>query len=148
MTGDVTAVARAKLFWRRAAGLAVFLAVLGAWAWIEATPTPAVAPPVGQAIAIDKSAGAQADRKAVIDRLVADGAVRRIEPERGGRLRVTLRGGFYAMEEPVRRGYADVIYRYYFDGSNVNATVIFRDARHGNEVGQYNPYRGGLNMYK
>ena len=139
---------KATVFWRRAAGLAVFLAVLGAWAWIEAVPTPVVAPPAGQAITVDKSPDAQRDRKAVIDRLVADGAIRRIEPERDGRLRVTLRAPFYTMEEPVRRGYAETIYRYYFDGSNVNAGIIFRDARHGNEVGQYNPYRGGLTMYK
>jgi hypothetical protein len=41
-----------------------------------------------------------------------------------------------------------VLYGYYFDGSSVNDTVILRDARHGNEVGQYNPYKGGLRMYR
>jgi hypothetical protein len=47
-----------------------------------------------------------------------------------------------------RKEYIDVIYAYYFDGSNINDTVILRDARHGNEVGSYNPYNGGLTMFK
>jgi ribosomal protein S16 len=41
-----------------------------------------------------------------------------------------------------------VIYRYHFDGSNVNDAVVLRDARHGNEVGRYNPYQGGLTTHK
>ena len=137
-----------KIFWTRALGLAVVLAVLGLWFWIAATPAPRIAPLAGQAIAIDQSPGAQSERKAVIDRLLADGLVRRIEPERGGMLRVSLRSGFYSLDEAMRRQYVDVIYRYYFTGSSVNDTVILRDARHGNEVGQYNPYKGGLKMYK
>ena len=137
-----------KLFWTRALGLGVVLAVLGVWFWIEATPRPRVAPSAGQAAAIDRSPGAQSERKAVIDKLVADGLLRRIDPERGGTLRVSLRPAFYTLDEAARRQYADVIYRYYFDGSSVNDTVILRDARNGNEVGQYNPYKGGLNMYK
>ena len=137
-----------RIFWTRALGLAVVLAVLGLWFWIAATPAPRIAPLAGQAIAIDRSPGTQSERKAVIDKLVADGLVRRIEPERGGMLRVSLRSAFYSLDEAMRRQYADVIYRYYFTGSSVNDTVILRDARHGNEVGQYNPYKGGLNMYK
>ena len=137
----------ARVFWRRAAALAALLAVLGTWALIEATPSRPLAPPAGQAIAIDKSPDAQRERKAVIDRLIAEGAVRRIDPGRGGKLRVSLRAGFYAMDEPTRRAHAEAIYRYYFDGTNVNDSVVFRDAQHGTEVGQYNPYRGGLNMY-
>jgi hypothetical protein len=148
MITAMTSKPEAKIFWQRAAALAGLLGVLGVWAWIEATPTRAVAPPAGQAIAIDKSPAAQRERKAVIDRLIAEGAIRRIEPQRGGRLRVTLRAPFFAMDDSARRGHAEAIYRYYFDGSSVNDSVIFRDARHGNEVGQYNPYRGGLNMYK
>ena len=50
--------------------------------------------------------------------------------------------------EPTRRRHAEVIYHYYFDGSSVNDTVILRDARNGNEVGRFNPYKGGLTMYK
>jgi hypothetical protein len=132
----------------RAAGLAAVIAVLGSWLWLEATPPPRVSPPAGQAIAIDRSPRAQSERKAVIDRLVDDGLVRRIDPERGGTVRVSLRPTFYTMDDGRRREYVDVIYRYYFDGSNVNDAVILRDARHGNEVGQYNPYKGGLNMSK
>jgi hypothetical protein len=135
-------------FWVRASGIAVLLAVLGAWFWLEATPAPRVKPPPEQAIAIDKSPRAQSERKAVIDKLIADGLVRRVDPERGGTLRVTLRAAFYAMNEETRSKYVDVIYRYYFDGSSVNDTITLRDARHGNEVGRYNPYKGGLNMYK
>ncbi len=137
-----------KTFWLRALALAVLLAVLGAWVWIEATPPVRVAPAAGQAIAIDRSAGAQGERKAVIDKLLADGLVRRIDPPRSSTLRATLRPPFYALDDEARRKHADLIYRYYFDGTNVNDTVILRDSRHGNEVGTYNPYKGGLNMYK
>jgi hypothetical protein len=135
-------------FWARASGLAFVVAVLGIWLWIEATPAPRVAPPAGQAVVIDKSARAQSERKAVIDGLIAKGLVRRIDGERGGTVRASLRPGFYTMDDDTRHGYIDVIYAYYFDGSSVNDTVILRDARHGNEVGTYNPYRGGLKMYK
>jgi hypothetical protein len=134
--------------WGSAFGLAVLLAVLGVWLWIEATPPPRVAPPAGQLIAIDKSPDAQGERKAVIDKLIADGLVRRIEPERGGVLKTSVRPGFYAMDTSARARYVDVIYRYHFDGSSVNDVITLRDARNGNEVGQYNPYKGGLNMYK
>ncbi len=126
----------------------MLLAVLGVWLWIEATPPPRAAPPTGQVIAIDKSARAQTERKAVIDNLVADGRLRRIDAEHAGTVKASLRPGFYLMDTETRARHADVIYRYYFDGTSVNDVVAFRDARNGNEVGQYNPYKGGLNMYK
>ena len=126
----------------------MLLAVFGGWFWIMATPQPRIAPPAGQAIAIDKSPRAQSERKAVIDKLIADRLIRPIDPERRGTLRVSLRPAFYTMDQATRRNHVDVIYRYHFDGSSVNDTVILRDARNGNEVGQYNPYQGGLNMYK
>ena len=129
----------------RAAGIAVLLAVLGTWVWIEAAPTPRVAPPAGQAIAIDKSARAQHERKLVIDRMMADGLVRRIDFA-GGELRVSLRPAFFMLDEDTRRRHVDVIYRHYYDGASVNDRVVLRDARHGNEVGHYNPYGGGLTM--
>ena len=135
-------------WWQRASGLAVLFAVLGVWFWIEVTPQPRIAPPPGQALVIDKSARAQGERKGLIDELLDKGLVRRIDSERGGSLRVTLRQPFYVMDDSARRKYIEAVYAYYFDGSSVNDTVILRDARHGNEVGQYNPYKGGLNMYK
>jgi len=141
-------VAVRNSFGGRAFGLAVLLAVLAVWFWIEATPPPRVAPPAGQVIAIDKSPQAQSERKAVIDKLVSDGLLRRIDAEHGGTVKASLRPGFYLMDPETRARNADVIYRYYFDGTSVNDVVTFRDARNGNEVGQYNPYRGGLNMYK
>ena len=137
-----------RSLWLRVSGIAFVVVVLGLWLWIEATPAPRVAPPAGKALVIDRSAGAQAERKAVIDGLMEKGLVRRIEPERGGMLKVVLRPGFYVMDDDTRRRYIDLIYAYYFDGSSVNDTVILRDSRHGNEVGQYNPYQGGLNIYK
>ena len=135
-------------FWLRASGLGILLAVLGIWFWIEATPPPRIAPPPGKALVIDKSDQAQRERKAVIGELIEKGLVRRIDQQRTGSLRIVLRGPFYLMDENTRRKYIEAVYAYYFDGSNVNDTVILRDAQHGNEVGQYNPYRGGLNMYK
>jgi hypothetical protein len=141
-------VSKRSDFWFRASGLAFLLAVLGAWLWIEATPAPRIKPPARQALAIDKSLGAQRERKAVIDELLTKGLVRRIDAERAGSVRMSLRPQFYTMDDETRRKYIDVVYAYFFDGSSVNDTVILRDAQHGNEVGQYNPYRGGLKMYK
>lgn len=135
-------------FWLRASGIAFVVTVLGIWLWLEATPAPRVAPPPGQALVIDKSARAQDERKAVIDGLIGKSLLRRIDGERSGTLRVSLRPAFYLLDDPTRRKYVDVIYAFYFDGSSVNDTIVLRDARHGNEVGTYNPYRGGLNMYK
>ena len=137
-----------RQFWLRASGLAVLLGVLGIWFWIEATPVVRVPPPPEQAIVIDKSAQAQSERKVIIDDMVAKGLVRRIDTGRGGSLSMSLRPTFYAMDDEARRRHIDVVYAYYFDGTSVNDTVILRDARHGNEVGQYNPYKGGLRIYK
>ena len=136
-----------RLFFR-AAGLAVVVGVLGAAVWLAATPAPRVTPKPSETVVIDKSQRAQDERKVIIDELIAKGLVRRIDPERGGSIRVTLRSTFYTMDDETRRKYVEVIYAYVFDGTSVNDTVILRDAQHGNEIGQYNPYRGGLKMYK
>jgi hypothetical protein len=137
-----------RQFWMRASGLAVLFGVLGIWFWIEATPVARVPPPPAQAIVIDKSAHAQWERKVVIDDMLAKGLVRRIEAGRSGTLSMSLRPTFYAMDDETRKKHIDAVYAYYFDGSSVNDTVILRDARHGNEVGHYNPYKGGLTIYK
>ena len=136
-----------RQFWLRASGLAFLLGVLGIWLVIEATPVPRLSPPQGQTIVIDKSAQAQRERKEVIDSMLEKGLVRRIDTARGA-LSMSLRPSFYALDDEMRRKYIDVVYAYYFDGGSVNDTVILRDARHGNEVGQYNPYKGGLRIYK
>jgi hypothetical protein len=130
-----------------ALALVVIAAVLGVWIWIEQRPVERVSPPAGQAIVIDKSPRAQGERKAVIDWLVEQGHVRRIDEERAGPVRVSLRPSFYEMDEATRRKYLHVVYGYYFDGSSMTDTVMLRDARHGNNVGRYDPY-SGLTMYK
>jgi hypothetical protein len=134
--------------WARVAALLIIISVVTIWVWIEATPPERVAPDPGQTVAIDKSPTAQQQRKAVIDKLLADGLLRRIEVDAHARVRAWLRPGFYALDESTRRDYVETIYTYYFDGSNVNDVVVLRDGRNGNEVGRYNPYRDGLNMYK
>ncbi len=131
-----------------AIAIAVVALVLGIWIWIERQPVERVSPATGQALAIDKSPRAQAERKAVIDWLIDQGHVRRVDAARAGSVRVTLRPSFYDMDEATRRKYLDAVYRYYFDGSSTNDTVALRDGRHGNNVGRYNPYSGGLTMYK
>jgi len=137
-----------RQFWLRASGLAFLLAVLGIWFWIEATPVARVSPPPGKAIVIDKSTEAQRERRAVIDAMLEKGLVRRIETGRGGSLSMSLRPTFYTLDDETRRKYVEAVYAYYFDGASVNDTLILRDARHGNEIGQYNPYSGGLRIYK
>jgi hypothetical protein len=134
--------------WARASAILILIAVLAIWVWIEATPPERVPPDPGQAVAIDKSPAAQLERKAVIDKLLADGLLRRIDVDARARVRASLRPGFYTLDEPTKRDYAQTIYAYYFDGSNVNDVLVLRDARNGNEVGKYNPYREGLSMYR
>ena len=134
--------------WVKLSGLLLVVAVLGVWLWIEATPAPRIKPAASQAINVDKSPNAQAERKASIDEFIAKGLIRRVDLGRKGEIKVSLRPGFYAMEEEMRRKTIEVLYAYYFDGTSINDTVILRDARHGNEVGTYNPYNQGLRMYK
>jgi len=133
---------------QRAIGFGVLFIVIGVSMWMATTPAPRVKPKPAEALAIDKSAAAQRERKALIDELVAKGLLRRVDPERGGEVRVTLRPAFYLLDDETRRKYVDAIYAYFFDGSSVNDTVILRDGRNGNEIGHYNPYRGGLKIYK
>jgi hypothetical protein len=137
-----------QTFWIRATGTMLMIAVLGAAVWIAASPSPRVKPPEGEALVIDKSPAAQRERQAAIDALLTKGLVRKIDPVRKDEVRVSLRPTFYTMDDATRRRYVEQIYAYYFDGSSVNDAVILRDAQHGNEIGQYNPYRGGLKMYK
>lgn len=131
-----------------AIGLAICAIVLGIWIWIEQKPVERVSPPPGKALVIDKSAAAQSERKALLDRLMAEGLVREVDSRRAGSIRVALRPAFYKLDEPTREKYLSAIYAYYFDGSSVNDTIILRDARHGNNIGRYNPYGEGLVMYK
>lgn len=134
--------------WSRVAALVILMVVLGIAFWIEAQTPQRVAPPPGQAVAIDKSIPAQQQRKAVIDKLLGDGLLRRIETKSTATVRASLRPAFYMLDESRRLDYAQVIYAYYFDGASVNDVVVFRDSRNGNEVGRYNPYRDRLRMYK
>src|SRR5688572_2670340 len=100
--------------------LLLCFAVLAVWIWIERRPVADVAPPAGKQVVIDKSAHAQNERKAFIDGLVERGLVRPIEPRRNhGSLRVSLRPTFYMIDGVTRKEYIDVIYAYYFDGSNI-----------------------------
>jgi hypothetical protein len=133
---------------QRAIGFGVLFIVIGISMWMATTPAPRVKPRPAEALAIDKSDAAQRERRALIDELVAKGLLRRVDPERRGEVRVTLRPAFYLLDNETRRKYVDAIYAYFFDGSSVNDTVILRDGQHGNEIGQYNPYRGGLKIYK
>src|SRR4051812_8781684 len=117
--------ASARPIWAKASGLLITLVVLLAALWIEATPPQRAPPPAGQALRIDKSTPAQEQRKMVIDKLLSDGLLRRIESDTsgGGEVRASVRPGFYLLDEATRREYAHVIYAYYFDGSNMNDVV-------------------------
>lgn len=136
-----------KTSWQRATGGAFVVIVLGIWLWIETRPVERLAPPPGAAMSIDKSDAAQKERKAHIDRLLGDGFLRRIDEGRGS-VRAVLRQPFYDLERVAQRDHLEIVYRYYFDGTNVNDEVVLRDARNGNKVGEYNPYKEGLKIYK
>ena len=129
-------------------GLLICAIVLGIWIWIEQKPVERVSPPPDKALAIDKSTQAQTGRKAVLDRLVEQGYVRRYDRKGPASVQVALRPAFYELDEKTRTQYLHEVYAYYFDGSSTTDTLALRDARHGNNVGRYNPYTDGLVMYK
>ena len=131
-----------------AIGLVVCAAVLAVWIWIEQQPVERVSPPPGKALAIDKSPGAQSERKAVLDRLIEQGHVRRYDRKGAATVQVSLRPSFYELDEKTRTKYLHEVYAYYFDGSSTTDTLVLRDSRHGNNVGRYSPYGEGLVMYK
>lgn len=131
-----------------AVGLMLCAILLGIWIWIEQKPLERVSPPPGKALAIDKSTRSQAERKAVLDRLIEQAYVRRYDRKGPASVQVALRPSFYQLDEETRTKYLHEVYAYYFDGSSTTDTLTLRDARHGNNVGRYNPYTDGLVMYK
>jgi hypothetical protein len=128
--------------------IAMVVGLYVTWVLINRSGPENVAVPPERAIAIDQSDAAQRERQARVDKLIADGLVRRIDKARDGSPRVTLRPPFYVLDPETRRTHIEVIYALYFDGSRVTDTVYLRDSRHGNEVGEFNPYAGGLRMVR
>jgi hypothetical protein len=128
--------------------IAMAIALYIAWLLIQHYTPPAPPPPADKAVSVDTSADAQRARKAHVDKMIEDGLVRRIDKTRDGSPRVTLRPAFYELDPEVRRKHLEVIYALHFDGSRTSDTVYLRDSRHGNEVGHYNPYAGGLIMVR
>ena len=131
-----------------AVGLIVCAIILGIWIWLEQKPVERVSPPPDKVLAIDKSSAAQAERKAIMDRLIEQGYVRQYAKKGPASVQVTLRPAFYELDQPTRTRYLHAVYAYYFDGSSTTDALALRDARHGNNVGAYNPYTDGLRMYK
>ena len=131
-----------------AIGLAICAVVLAVWIWIEQQPVERVSPAPGKALVIDKSPGAQSERKALLDRLIEQGHVRRYERKDPATVQVSLRPSFYELDDKTRTKYLHEVYAYYFDGSSTTDTLVLRDSRHGNVIGRYAPYGEGLKIYK
>jgi hypothetical protein len=122
--------------------------LLVAWTTIDQHEGAPSAAPQATRIDIDRSAHAQQERHAVVEKMIADGLVRRIDRTRNGSPRIVLRPAFYQLDPHTRQRLVEAVYGLHFDGSRPGDTVYLRDSRHGNEVGDYNPYTGGLRMVR
>lgn len=92
---------------------------------------------------IDKSAEMQADRKAFIEKAIANGAFQKIEIP-GSLPRLWVKPGFYTLDFDDKASFVSVVYAYYFDGSNSRDVVRIFDSKSGKSIGAYSDL--GLNL--
>ncbi len=94
---------------------------------------------------IDKSAAMQRDRKALIDKLIAEQVFLKVEM-RGLAPRVWVLPRFAQATFDQKQSFISAVYAYYFDGSSVSDFVRVIDGMTGNEIGQFAPASGGLRL--
>ena len=134
--------------WMWLLGIFVAVVILG---MIAQGPTPS--PEQRRAIAaaavqIDKSAEAQAGRKALIAKLIREGVFQKVEVP-GNLPRLWVRPGFHALDFDQKKTFVAVVYAYYFAGSKMTDSVLIYDSLTGKEIGIFNPHlysNGGLKL--
>lgn len=91
--------------------------------------------------AIDKSEAAQTRRIALIRRLTDEGIFQKVETP-GNLPRVWVEPAFYALDFGDKQQFTEVVYAYFFDGSNSSDHVRLFDRFTGKEIGGYTAQSG------
>jgi hypothetical protein len=120
--------------------------VVGALTYQPGAPTVARQEARAAAATIDKSPEMQADRKKLIEGLVAEGVFQKVEVP-GSLPRLWVRPAFYSLEFERKEKFVSVVYALYFDGSKQTDSVRIFDSLSGKEVGSYSLVSGGLKMF-
>lgn len=126
----------------------ILIAVALAIAWRLTTPKPAppaapIAPSPNRQPAIDKSDELQKHRDAVIQKLLSDGSITKVE-QRRGIVKVFVTDKFYASDFESKRIAASIIYARYCDPADSFYAVDLVDHRSGKSVGRFSSL--GLKM--
>ncbi len=86
----------------------------------------------------DKSETKQAERKALIGKLVATGIFSKVVQNGNTYPRAWTGAGFDPLEFDSKQQFLSVVYAYYFDG-NESDSVALVDGRSGKEIGRFRP---------
>lgn len=127
--------------------LVVLIAGIG-WLYSNGKP-PAPTMAAAQVAAlptIDKSEAMQADRLALLKRLVNEGVFTKFEIP-GTLVRAFVGPRFYTLSIDDKQRFASVVYAYSYDGSNPTDLVRLFDGMSGKEVGKYPSANGKLVMF-
>lgn len=93
----------------------------------QSPPTPTV----------DKSPEKQAQRKQLLEKLIAQGVFLKIDTMGGTLPKAYVTPAFYALDIDMKKTFVSVIYAYYFDGNGIGDTVILRDSKTGKQIGTF-----------
>ena len=129
--------------------LGIFVAVFIVWMVVAGlapvSPPPSAVQPVAR---LDKSPAAEARRKALIEKLIREGIFQKIETP-GNLPRLWVRSAFHELDFDQKKTFVEVVYAYYFDGSDRTEWVRIFDSQTGKEIGGFNPHlypNGGLKL--
>lgn len=110
---------------------------------ITPEPKPASEPAVKKdtLFTIDKSDQMQAQRKELLEKLIANGVFKKIEKP-GSFVHVWVDGGFTLIEYDMKKSFLEVVYCYFYDGKNGSDGVILKNNLTGKRIGSYDPILG------
>lgn len=126
---------------RRFGALTVITLIIIVWAFWSAmsnmnvpTSNPAASATLP---ALDKSAKMQAERQALIQKLVNDGYFTEVVQRGTAMPRVWVTPKFTAGNFKDKEKVISVVYAFHFDGTRPSDSVAIIDAKSGNEIGRY-----------
>ena len=95
---------------------------------------------------IDKSPSIQAERRKLIDDLVAQGVMKAPRKTSVDIVRVVVTPRFMDLDFDQKDAFIAVVYAYHFDSSADRNMVILLDSKSDKDVGVFSALRGGLQM--
>ena len=101
----------------------------------DASATPAA--PAKPAITIDKSEQMQADRKKLIEKMIAQGVIQKVSVTAGGVPEMFVRPSFYGLDFDTKNSFASVVFAFHFNGTEKFPSIRLRDSRTNKEIGTY-----------